>query len=61
MNVDLTHRILETLGKAAVVRSSRWPIVSATIAALPRHGEASVAGVGLPSVPFEQGLRETVD
>ena len=60
MNVDLTHRILETLGKPASLIS---PVQDR-----PGHDRrycldtAKLRGLGwTPQVPFENGLRATVD
>ena len=60
MNVDLTHRILESLGKPLSLIEP--------VADRPGHDRrycldtGKLRGVGWqPRVPFEQGLRETVD
>jgi dTDP-glucose 4,6-dehydratase len=60
MNVDLTHRILDLLGKPRTLIKP--------VADRPGHDRrycvdtAKLRGVGWqPQVPFEQGLRETID
>ena len=55
-NVDLTHRILELVGKPDVAHQARRGSAGPRSALLARHGEAASRSAGRRSVHFEQGL-----
>ena len=61
MNVDLTHRILDELGKPRVADQAGRRSARPRPPLLPRHDEAARRSAGRRRCRSTQGLRETVD